>query len=395
MLGFLGSLLAFLGKLVGLFKGRTPEERAARAEDRADQVAGELAAEKRRAATERAVRERLDEIARRNAAPRPAPRPGDDLFGVSTAPVPAPLRAAGDPDAAAGPAADGDRSGTRLFRPLLSDPGAAAGPGGRDPGAPDVGPRAQGGDPDRQLRRGGPALILAVGALAAGGGYVAHQDRQALVGQVVAEQARVSALEARIAALEWPRPTPAPVRKVAKAPRPASLLPPSVESAIRESAAHHQVDRYLLTAIVWHESRGIATATRYEARYGHLWDVSIGASFRLLTSEEARSSTPPADWPSTSSEWVGQRTSWGPCQLMGAVAREQGFRGPFGDLLEPSRNVDLCAFLLARLVRQTKTPTEAVAAFGAGLGGIEIGRATAEAVVRHAADLRRKEEHAS
>jgi hypothetical protein len=80
---------------------------------------------------------------------------------------------------------------------------------------------------------------------------------------------------------------------------------------------------------------------------------------------------------------------------MGAVAREMGFRGPFGDLLEPARNIDLCAFLLARLTKQTKNPVEAVAAFGAGLGGIEIGRQTAEAVVHHATELRRKEEHAS
>ena len=37
---------------------------------------------------------------------------------------------------------------------------------------------------------------------------------------------------------------------------------------------------------------------------------------------------------SVATEWWGQRMSWGPMQVMGAVARELGFRRPFGALCD-------------------------------------------------------------
>lgn len=109
--------------------------------------------------------------------------------------------------------------------------------------------------------------------------------------------------------------------------------------AIRIKAKAHRIPESLLRAVVLTESSGREDATRYEGAYRWMVAPRTGGPFRRLTQDEAMSATPPPDFfpqapdeAARIAEWRGQRTSWGPMQVMGAVARQFGFRGPFEQL---------------------------------------------------------------
>lgn len=97
----------------------------------------------------------------------------------------------------------------------------------------------------------------------------------------------------------------------------------------------------LILAIITVESSGNPFAYRMEPPYRYLVDVRNSIPFRELTKEEGRQDRAPGDFPnikgvsSSDSEWMGQQCSWGPMQVMGAVAREHGFRGHFPQLCTP------------------------------------------------------------
>lgn len=94
----------------------------------------------------------------------------------------------------------------------------------------------------------------------------------------------------------------------------------------------------LLAALALTESRGDAAAWRFEAPYRYYWDVVNQKPFRTVSASERAGESAPGDFPyrtvlsSRDTEWIGQACSWGPLQLMGAVAREYGFRGQFPEL---------------------------------------------------------------
>jgi len=95
----------------------------------------------------------------------------------------------------------------------------------------------------------------------------------------------------------------------------------------------------LIAAIVATESSGVRGAVRAEPGYRYMWDVANKKPFRELTGEELHAAEPPngfsaIDNESIATEWWGQRMSWGPMQVMGAVARELGFLRPFGALCD-------------------------------------------------------------
>lgn len=116
----------------------------------------------------------------------------------------------------------------------------------------------------------------------------------------------------------------------------------------------HGLPRALVAAIVTVESAGEPWAWNPEPRYRYLWDVKRGAPFRDLAPDEIASSAPPRDFPTLAGdpdqEWWAQRASWGLMQVMGAVARERGFRGPWlPAILEVPMNLDLGCRHLAGL----------------------------------------------
>jgi hypothetical protein len=97
----------------------------------------------------------------------------------------------------------------------------------------------------------------------------------------------------------------------------------------------------LLVALAKVESAGDIYAWRAEPAYRYLVDVSTGKPFHRLTAIENASEAAPRDFAhfphsSRDTEWWGQQCSWGPLQVMGAVAREYGFRGPFPQLCTAS-----------------------------------------------------------
>jgi len=94
----------------------------------------------------------------------------------------------------------------------------------------------------------------------------------------------------------------------------------------------------IIVAIVKVESNEHIYAYRSEPHYRYLVDVKTQKPFRRLTTSENTSEVAAKDFPyfgrisSRNTEWWGQQASWGPMQIMGAVAREYGFEGAFPEL---------------------------------------------------------------
>jgi hypothetical protein len=110
----------------------------------------------------------------------------------------------------------------------------------------------------------------------------------------------------------------------------------------------------LVRAIVEQESGGDPWAWRPEPRYRYLWDVRQGRAFRALTIPEITSAAPPVDFPylagGRQQEWSAQRASWGLMQVMGALARELDFRGPYiPAICQPQQNLEFGCRRLAQL----------------------------------------------
>lgn len=145
-------------------------------------------------------------------------------------------------------------------------------------------------------------------------------------------------------------------------------------SEVESVAAMRGLDPNLLESLVVVESGGDPWAMRHEPAYRWLWDVRKGAPFRLLQPEEL-AAVPPSDFPalagSPGQEWMAQRTSWGLTQLMGAVARELGFRERYlSQLSDPELNLEWGSLLLRKLLNRADGDVSvALAAYNAGWGG--------------------------
>lgn len=73
-----------------------------------------------------------------------------------------------------------------------------------------------------------------------------------------------------------------------------------------------------------------------------------------------------------STEWIGQKTSWGLFQVMGAAARERGFEGRYlAELVEPWLNAEIAAQHLLWWMGRTddRTWDGALARYNGGLYG--------------------------
>jgi hypothetical protein len=95
-------------------------------------------------------------------------------------------------------------------------------------------------------------------------------------------------------------------------------------------AKGHDLNPQLVAAMVMVESSGDHTAWNPEQKYRYFWDVKLWKPFRKVTDEENTSEFPPKDFHSLAgdadNEWWAQQASWGVMQVMGAVAREHGYR---------------------------------------------------------------------
>jgi soluble lytic murein transglycosylase-like protein len=122
-------------------------------------------------------------------------------------------------------------------------------------------------------------------------------------------------------------------------------------------ARKYKLPEQLVAAIVQVESGGDRFAMRHEPAYPWLWDVRASAP-RATTSVTAGRRQPPSDFgalPGVSAltEWIGQQTSWGLMQVMGATARELGFKGRFfTELCDPMEGLNYGCRYLVRLQRE-------------------------------------------
>lgn len=102
----------------------------------------------------------------------------------------------------------------------------------------------------------------------------------------------------------------------------------------------------LVLAVIWQESSGNPWAWNPEGPWKYFWNVKTSANFRKVTDAERASENPPADFPTLigdpDQEWWAQQASWGLMQVMGAVARERGFRGVYlPEIYDPATNIEI------------------------------------------------------
>lgn len=149
-----------------------------------------------------------------------------------------------------------------------------------------------------------------------------------------------------------------------------------IRAAIETVSATHGLDSNLIEAIVLTESGGNPYASKPEPTYKYLVIAKTGRPFRSMTPAEVASKTPPTDFhgilPSGSvQEWWGQQQSWGLMQVMGAVARELGFKAPyFSELTEPLTGLHFgCKHFAAQLAWAKGHVNQALGAYNAGRGG--------------------------
>lgn len=89
---------------------------------------------------------------------------------------------------------------------------------------------------------------------------------------------------------------------------------------IVSAAKMNDLDENLLAAIIMQETAGGSWKSRYEAEFKYLLKPVEFAIARGI---------------SEATETIHQKTSWGLMQIMGAVAREIGFRGDLPELARP------------------------------------------------------------
>lgn len=147
---------------------------------------------------------------------------------------------------------------------------------------------------------------------------------------------------------------------------------------IAAAAAAHGLSASLVEAQVLVESNGNAWAWNPEPRYRYFWNMRSQRPFRAITPAEQLSEFPPADFPcladDADQEWWGQQASWGIQQLMGALAREYGFRGPYlTQLCDVATNLDIGCAHLSRLLAWAKGDVDqALSAYNGGqLGNVQ------------------------
>lgn len=120
---------------------------------------------------------------------------------------------------------------------------------------------------------------------------------------------------------------------------------------IEDVADAENVPANLLAAIVQTESSGNRHAVRFEPHYKYLFKTKENAQANGITE---------------ATETVFQMTSFGLCQLMGAVARELGLKGTIFQLLEEKTNLTYAAKLIKRLAGRFKERDDIIAAYNAG-----------------------------
>ena len=139
---------------------------------------------------------------------------------------------------------------------------------------------------------------------------------------------------------------------------------PDISAAIVASSTRFGIEAAFLAAIAMQESSGNTWAMRYEPAYTYLWDIEANKPFRGAMNP---ATFPAPDFVSSQTEWIGQHTSFGCCQVMGAVARELCFPGKYlTELCDPSTGIEFGAPLIARYTHLSPELSDVASAYNAG-----------------------------
>jgi len=117
-----------------------------------------------------------------------------------------------------------------------------------------------------------------------------------------------------------------------------------LERLAREAATKYGLDPRLVCALCEVESSWEPRAIRQEVKYPYLYGLAAGetgviACIRGAAGEQLHTLLREIQ-SSIATEVVMQKTSWGLMQIMGAVARERGFRGWLTELCDPAVNLE-------------------------------------------------------
>jgi len=113
-------------------------------------------------------------------------------------------------------------------------------------------------------------------------------------------------------------------------------------------------------SILTHESDLNQWATRYEPTFNWLCKPEAWAQSLHITA---------------ATETIHQKTSWGLGQIMGAVAREEGFSGDLPSLCDPTTNIVwVCHHLRWLWAKLNGNIVEILQAYNGGLGAVKEGR---------------------
>jgi hypothetical protein len=149
------------------------------------------------------------------------------------------------------------------------------------------------------------------------------------------------------------------------------IVPTDIWILCKTVGPRHGISAALLSALAWKESGFYQYAFNPEPRYRYFMDIRTNLPFRKVTDEETASKFPPADfravWGDADSEWWLQQASIGIVQVMGAVARELGFRGKsLLELVKAELCLNLGAKHLAKQIARFGSSADGLSAYNAG-----------------------------
>jgi soluble lytic murein transglycosylase-like protein len=147
------------------------------------------------------------------------------------------------------------------------------------------------------------------------------------------------------------------------------------QTEIVQASVRHGLDAQLIAGLIGVESDFDPYAWNPEPRYHYFWDVRNHKPFRTVSVPEMLNKFPPRDFPTVTGdpdqEWWGQQASWGLMQVMGAVARENGFAGLYlPELSDPITNLSIGCLQFGKLLLWAKGDVEqALSAWNGGKMG--------------------------
>ena len=131
---------------------------------------------------------------------------------------------------------------------------------------------------------------------------------------------------------------------------------PDLIRIINEVATRYGHDANWLRAIVAQESSYRIYAMRFESAYQYLYKQESFAKRNNI---------------SLSTEVTCQKISWGLCQIMGGLAREQGLSGLLGELFDPEINLNHLGIRIRDLKKYSLKVEDIFAMYNGGPGALK------------------------